>query len=176
MFLQITYRELLLENCVEEKPTFYQKKKVGQTISDNRPQKQIELSSEDNFDDWELQWRMRDVVSVSFHVAFLSSPTPPHAHSVSLWWSRYMMWPVDAHLGSRKTHFSYAFNFKRMTSPPPVKVLLIFSPFLSHISSCCSPSFFLSVIFFFFFLFTISIVPTQGHPGHPQLQLYAKLS
>lgn len=47
MSLQITYGESLLESCVRS--TFYHKK-VGHTISDNRPQKEIELSSEDNFD------------------------------------------------------------------------------------------------------------------------------
>lgn len=75
--------------------------------------------------------RMRDVVSVSFHVAFLPF-SPSHAHPVSLWWSRYMMWPVDAHLGSRKTHFSYAFNFKRMTSPPGQGPALFLSIPFSH--------------------------------------------
>lgn len=43
-----------------------------------------------------------------------------------------MMWPVDAHLGSRKTHFSYAFNFKRMTSPPGQGPALFLSIPFSH--------------------------------------------
>lgn len=143
------------------------KKKVGQTISDNRPQKQIELSSEDNFDDWELQWQNERCRLRLFHVAFLPLSSS-HAQPVSLWWSRYIMWPVDAHLGSRKTHFSYAFNLKRTTSPPGQgPALVLFIPF-SHF-------FILQPIFLSSFLFLLQHSPSSRSPRPPPVAAVRKI-
>lgn len=142
------------------------KKKVGQTISDNRPQKQIELSSEDNFDDWELQCQNERcslrLLSCGFSAFFLVlTLTLSHSDGPVIWCGQLM------HIWVAEKHTFHMLSILSEWLVPPVKVLLFFSPFLSHISSFCSPS---------FFLFAISIAPTQGHPGHPQLQLYAKLS
>lgn len=80
--------------------------------------------------------QMKDVVSTSFHVAFLS---PSLSRSLCLTpMVGYKMWPVDVHLGTKKIHFSYASNFIWMTILPGQGLALSLPPFLSHTSSFLS--------------------------------------
>ena len=77
---------------------------------------------------------MKDVVSGGFHVAFRR--LPPLSRSLCLTLMvRHKMWPVDVHLGARKTHFHMLpISFEWLFSL--VKVLLSLSlHFFSHISS-----------------------------------------
>lgn len=98
---------------------------------------------------------MKYVVSVSFHVALLS---PSLSRSLCLTLMvHYKMWPVDVHMGTKKTHFSYASNFIWMTLLPGQGLALSPSISFSH--------FFISQ--FQSFIFTIRIAPTQGRPAIP---------
>ena len=111
--------------------------------------------------------KMKDVVSGDFHVVFCR--LPPLSRSLCLTLMvRHKMWPVDVHLGARKTHFSYASNFIWMTPLPGQGLALSLPPFLfSHFFISPLPSF-----FFLFFFYTIRIASTQGRPS----QLCSKLS
>lgn len=99
--------------------------------------------------------KMRDEVSASFRVVLLS-PSLSRSPCLTLM-VRYKMWPVDVHLGSRKTHFSYASNFIWMTLPPGQGLALSPSIPFSHFFISLFPS----------FIFTIRIAPTQGRTAIP---------
>lgn len=99
--------------------------------------------------------KMRDEVSVSFRVVLLS-PSLSRSPCLTLM-VRYKMWPVDVHLGTRKTHFSYASNFIWMTLPPGQGLALSPSIPFSHFFISQFPS----------FIFTIRIAPTQGRTAIP---------
>lgn len=64
--------------------------------------------------------------------------TLSHSDGPVIWCGQLM------HIWVAEKHTFHMLSILREWLVPPVKVLLFFSPFLSHISSCCSPSFFLS--------------------------------
>lgn len=100
--------------------------------------------------------QMKDVVSISFHVALLS-PSLSCSFCLTLM-VRYKMWPVAVHLDTeKKKYVSYASNFIWMTLLPSQGLALSPSISFSH--------FFISQ--FQSFIFTIRIAPTQGRPAIP---------
>lgn len=98
--------------------------------------------------------KMKDVLSISFHVA---SQSPSLSRLLCLTLTvRYKMWPVD--LGTKKTHFSYASNFIWMTLLPGQGLAL--SPSLH---------FFLTLLHFSAPIFhsCYKNSPYSRSPGHP---------
>lgn len=108
--------------------------------------------------------KMKDIVSISFHVASLS-PSLSRSLCLTLM-ACYKMWPLDVHLGTKKNTFHMLpISFEWLYSL--VKVLL-----------SLSLHFFLTLLHFsvpsFHFYYKNS--PYSRSPGRPQVQLCSKLS
>ena len=80
---------------------FFHNDNTAHIKPDNRPERQVKLSSEDDFDDWDLQWYDEWCCLVRLSCGFRCLP-PSHAHSVSTLMGRYKMWPLDVRLEKEK--------------------------------------------------------------------------